>query len=399
MINTPPARRIRPLRLGPAVLAAVLAAATVAPGQTNLLVNGDFETNAGFSFPPDLNCQDFWGGFCGFEGWNTDLVDNGVFDFSWAGDTPGGLRLANVFPAGGAPNDPVLVGDGSMLILGSFDPNTPSVLLQQVAVTPGQSVRAGIFAFSDSTRINANNFPDTVYGQFSRNRVRMRLEFYDSVGVGEFIEDTEVVIFDPENDPGFDFTTFRNPLFEDKWIEAAATVTVPEFAAFARIAILFDQVNNGSGLAFADTASIVNLSAGSPAAGDFDFSGVLDAGDLGMLNLAVIGKLVPDDNRFDLTGDSLVTAADVAAWQQLAATPGDYNGDGVIDAADYTVWRDTLNSTTQLAADGNRDGVVNAADYSVWDANYGGPAPAASVPEPAALASLVCMLVAAARRR
>jgi hypothetical protein len=45
---------------------------------------------------------------------------------------------------------------------------------------------------------------------------------------------------------------------------------------------------------------------------------------------------------------------------------GDFNLDGMVDSADYTLWRDTMGSTTDLAADGNGDGVVDHADYDVW---------------------------------
>lgn len=51
--------------------------------------------------------------------------------------------------------------------------------------------------------------------------------------------------------------------------------------------------------------------------------------------------------------------------------PGDYNGDGSIDAADYTVWRDTLGSTTELAADGDGDLTIGAGDYNLWRNAFG----------------------------
>jgi hypothetical protein len=366
--------------------------------QTNLLVNGDFETNAGFNG----GCQSFWGSFCGFDGWNTDFADDGEFNGSWQFDTPGGFRLANAFPAGAAANDPKLLGSGSSLILGSFDSNVPTLLVQQSAVTAGQNVRAGVFAYSDSTRIKSNGFPDTVYGQLSRNRVFMKLEFVDVLGLtidGEGIG-AQDVIFDPENDPGFSFATLRNPLFEDKWVEGVATAVAPIGAEFARIAIFFTQVNNAGGVAFLDTASIVNLSTGTPLVGDFNFDGLRNADDLTMITRAVGGTLKPGDNRFDLTGDSTLTAADIAAWQLLAPLAGDYNGDRVVNAADYTVWRDTLGSTTQLAADGSANSVIDQADYTFWVSRYGTAGSAATaVPEPASLALVATFALAAASQR
>ena len=59
----------------------------------------------------------------------------------------------------------------------------------------------------------------------------------------------------------------------------------------------------------------------------------------------------------------------------MAFAPGDFNGNGIVDAADYTVWRNTLNSTSDLRANGDNTGAsagkIDAADYAVWKANYG----------------------------
>jgi CSLREA domain-containing protein len=63
---------------------------------------------------------------------------------------------------------------------------------------------------------------------------------------------------------------------------------------------------------------------------------------------------------------------DIGAFEaQPNPLPGDYNFSGVVDAADVVVWRKTLNSTTDLRADGNGDGVVNQTDWQVWRANFG----------------------------
>jgi len=67
--------------------------------------------------------------------------------------------------------------------------------------------------------------------------------------------------------------------------------------------------------------------------------------------------------------------------------PGDYNGDNIVDSRDYVLWRNTVGSTSQLAADGNGDGTVNQADYDIWRTHFGSTPAAgaslnASVPEP-----------------
>ncbi len=70
--------------------------------------------------------------------------------------------------------------------------------------------------------------------------------------------------------------------------------------------------------------------------------------------------------------------------------PGDFNNDGIVDAADYVVWRKN---------DGSQEG------YDEWRMNFGstsaGPAAggANAVPEPSAVALVLCAMVATVRRR
>lgn len=83
---------------------------------------------------------------------------------------------------------------------------------------------------------------------------------------------------------------------------------------------------------------------------------------------------------------------------------GDYNADGIVDAADYTIWRDSLASTTNLAADGNENSVIDIGDYDVWRANFGGTSGSGAsangaVPEPATLVLLIVGMVAFIVRR
>ena len=83
---------------------------------------------------------------------------------------------------------------------------------------------------------------------------------------------------------------------------------------------------------------------------------------------------------------------------------GDYNSNGIVDAADYTLWRDSLGSTTNLAADGNGNGVIDSGDFDVWKANYGnhsgsGAGETAAVPEPMTLWMLLTGILAICCRR
>jgi hypothetical protein len=90
----------------------------------------------------------------------------------------------------------------------------------------------------------------------------------------------------------------------------------------------------------------------------------------------------------------------MAEWIQATTNimlPGDFNDDHVVNAADYTVWRNGLGSN------------YTEADYGVWKDHFGetdgtgagsaGTISSLSVPEPAALASLMIGLAAAAAGR
>jgi hypothetical protein len=63
------------------------------------------------------------------------------------------------------------------------------------------------------------------------------------------------------------------------------------------------------------------------------------------------------------------------------------------------VWRQSLGSTTVLAADGNNDSVVDSADFDIWRAHFGDTASAnvgaaTAVPEPTLLALVITSAVA-----
>ena len=102
------------------------------------------------------------------------------------------------------------------------------------------------------------------------------------------------------------------------------------------------------------------------------------------------------------TPGSGIEAGEYLSLQLVVGLTGDYNGDGLVDAADYTLWRDTLGSTTDLAADGDGNGVVDLADFQLWRDNFGAVAASSSsaaVPEPAAFGLALLAALAGCRRR
>jgi hypothetical protein len=55
----------------------------------------------------------------------------------------------------------------------------------------------------------------------------------------------------------------------------------------------------------------------------------------------------------------------------LSAILGDYDRNGRVNTSDYAIWRKSLNSRTNLAADGNNNGIVDIGDYTIWRRNFG----------------------------
>jgi peptidyl-prolyl cis-trans isomerase A (cyclophilin A) len=93
---------------------------------------------------------------------------------------------------------------------------------------------------------------------------------------------------------------------------------------------------------------------------------------------------------------------------RIPLVSGDYNFSGSVTTADYTIWRNSLGSTTNLAADGNGNGVVDAGDYVVYRKKFGASAGSGAgdlasfnVPEPSSglMLSLVSLIVSLLSRR
>lgn len=124
-------------------------------------------------------------------------------------------------------------------------------------------------------------------------------------------------------------------------------------------------------------------------------NGMNHAGETSAQTAVVFGAKLsgsePEYNASSHRGETLVGDEPDFVLTITGAQPGDYNGDGRVNAGDFSLWRDTLGSTTNLAANGNGDSSVDAGDYAVWRSNYGagsasgGELAAIGIPEPKSL--------------
>ncbi len=131
--------------------------------------------------------------------------------------------------------------------------------------------------------------------------------------------------------------------------------------------------------------------------GDFDANNHFDCTDINALvqQVANGGTIA----SFDLSGDGLVTSADVSVWLSLAGAaelpsghaflPGDANLDGVVDGSDFGIWNSHKFTTNPAwcAGDFTTDGVIDGSDYGVWNGHKfqvsDSAGARAMVPEPA----------------
>ena len=132
--------------------------------------------------------------------------------------------------------------------------------------------------------------------------------------------------------------------------------------------------------------------------GDFNADGSLNAADIDLLQIGL------KDLKFDLTGDSVVDAADRVFWVEEAAGTrvGDVNFDLQVDFRDFLVLADSFGSTGGWG-DGDFDGngIVEFPDFLALAENFGQTsAAAAAVPEPSGrLIAVVGLLGLAGYRR
>ncbi len=105
--------------------------------------------------------------------------------------------------------------------------------------------------------------------------------------------------------------------------------------------------------------------------GDFDGDGNLTGDDIDALSAAAAVGM--HEGRFDLTGDGLVTLADVQFWvTQIKGTIlGDANLDFVVDTSDFNLWnahKYTLD-TRWTHGNLNADAGIDISDFNIWNAH------------------------------
>ncbi|MEX2317170.1 MAG: hypothetical protein WD669_08460 [Pirellulales bacterium] len=120
------------------------------------------------------------------------------------------------------------------------------------------------------------------------------------------------------------------------------------------------------------------------------------------------GRMLTDGAWDSWTFSPTFNFAAFAANPQAAASPyplGDYDHSGVVDAGDYHHWKQRFGSTMDPSADGNHNGIVDAADYTVWRNQRANNTKASGngalvVPEPVSLGlAIVALLVYQLRKR
>ena len=109
----------------------------------------------------------------------------------------------------------------------------------------------------------------------------------------------------------------------------------------------------------------------SAAAADFDMDGDLDGNDVDSLVSEIVAGT--HNTVFDLTGDNLVTSADLDDWvfNRKGTIYGDANLDFSTDVSDFNVWNQ--NKFTQgggwTGGDFSADGFTDVTDFNIWNSS------------------------------
>ena len=111
------------------------------------------------------------------------------------------------------------------------------------------------------------------------------------------------------------------------------------------------------------------------ASGDFNYDGDYDCSDLAVLGDAIVNG--SNKAEFDVNGDGVANADDLAAWRVSAGAatlanggaflPADANLDGNVDGSDFNIWNDHkfTQSNDFCSGDFNADGFVDGSDFNI----------------------------------
>lgn len=147
--------------------------------------------------------------------------------------------------------------------------------------------------------------------------------------------------------------------------------------------------------------------------GDFDGNSVWDCNDVDALTAEIVSG--GGDTAFDMDGDGVVDAADLAEWlviggannpNETGGNPflaADANLDGTVDVSDFNIWNGAkfTSDPSFCSGDFNSDGSVDVSDFNIWNglkftsSNDG----VAAVPEPGSFGIMLLGLLGMVSRR
>ncbi len=162
----------------------------------------------------------------------------------------------------------------------------------------------------------------------------------------------------------------------------------------------------GAGYTGSTTGSTIN-----DADGEFGppFAGALPSTSLQALQFQGAADAFSTNNAADyaITAGASVWVNNALGTFTLVNPPppdsANFDGDDDVDGDDFLTWqRHTGGPGAFIDGDANHNGTIDGADLAIWETQYGNPPPLANlatVPEPQAVALLLCGLLALSRHR
>jgi hypothetical protein len=133
----------------------------------------------------------------------------------------------------------------------------------------------------------------------------------------------------------------------------------------------------------------------------------LEAGILEAVGSLFLNGVAQPNGTYGATGSGATNIFDeyfngAGVLQVGAVVPpifaGDYNDDGVVDAADYIVWKKNVGEPAGTLPNDDTGLPIGSPQYNLWSTNFGnveaGSSGSGTIPEPASVILLTCMLAA-----